>query len=148
MCLIVVLQNISVLLYIIWLLKKIRKFFPFPEKFWKMQLQPCCAEPTIWNLASFLEERRRLFTMYGHGGHFGHVTRTIWTNFHSLIPMRIHIKFAFDRPSGFRGQDVWKCWHTYGRQRPAYTIRSPMTYRLRWVNKIKNKIHLPTPPFS
>ena len=48
MCLIVVLQHISGLHYIVWLFKKNGKFFPFPEKFWKMQLQPCCADPTIY----------------------------------------------------------------------------------------------------
>ena len=23
------------------------------------------------------------------------------------------MKFGFNRPSGFRGEDVWKCWHTH-----------------------------------
>ena len=26
------------------------------------------------------------------------------------IPYRIHIKFGFNRPSGFSGKEVWKCW--------------------------------------
>ena len=41
--------------------------------------------------------------MYGHGGHLGHVTWTIYINFRSPIPRRLHIKFGFDWPSGFRG---------------------------------------------
>ena len=41
-----------------------------------------------------------------HGGHLGHVTWTIYINFHSPFPMRLHIKFGFDWPSGFRGEEV------------------------------------------
>ena len=40
------------------------------------------------------EDFFKVFTIYGHVGHFGHVTWTI---------------FGFNRPSGFRGEDVWKC---------------------------------------
>ena len=32
--------------------------------------------------------------MYGCGGHLGHVTWTIYINFRSPFPMRLHIKFA------------------------------------------------------
>ena len=39
---------------------------------------------------------------YGRGGHLGHVTCTIYTNLRS----RLLIKFGFDLPSGFRGEDV------------------------------------------
>ena len=53
-----------------------------------------------------------VFTIYGHGGHLGHVTRTIWTNFNSRILRSLHMKFEFNWPSGFRGEDVWKCWRT------------------------------------
>ena len=42
-----------------------------------------------------------VFAIYGHGGHLGHVTWTIYINFRWL-----HIKFGFDWPSGFRGKDV------------------------------------------
>ena len=47
-----------------------------------------------------------VFTIFGHGGHFGHVTWTIYTNFLSPLPRRLHIKFGFDWPSSFRGEDV------------------------------------------
>ena len=43
--------------------------------------------------------------MYGHGGHLGHVTCTIYINFLSHFPRRIHMKFGIDWPSGFR-EDV------------------------------------------
>ena len=39
--------------------------------------------------------------MYGRGGHLGHVTQTPRINFRSPIPLRLHMKFGFDWPSGF-----------------------------------------------
>ena len=38
----------------------------------------------------------KVFTIYGHGGHLGHVTWTIHINFRSPYPRRLHIKFGFD----------------------------------------------------
>ena len=35
-----------------------------------------------------------------------HVTKTVWTYFRSSIPEKLHMKFEFDWPSGFRGEDV------------------------------------------
>ena len=52
------------------------------------------------------EDILKVFTIYGHGGHLGHVTRTIYTNFGSPFARRLHMKFGFDWPSGFRGEDV------------------------------------------
>ena len=40
------------------------------------------------------------------GGHLGHVTQMPRTNFRSPYPRRLHIKFGFDWPSGFREEDV------------------------------------------
>ena len=48
----------------------------------------------------------KVFTIYGHGGQLGHVTLTIYTNFGSPFPRRLHIKFGFDWPSDFGGEDV------------------------------------------
>ena len=48
----------------------------------------------------------KVFTIYWRGGHLGHVTWTIYTNFRSPFPRRLHIKFGFDWPSGFGGEDV------------------------------------------
>ena len=42
-----------------------------------------------------------VFTIYGRGGHLGHVTQMPQTNFRSPYPRRLHIKFGFDRASGF-----------------------------------------------
>ena len=55
----------------------------------------------------------KFFAIYGYGGHLGHVTLTIWINFRSPIPRRLHMKFGFNQPSGFRGdvwsEDHWSC---------------------------------------
>ena len=50
------------------------------------------------------EDFLKVFTIYGHGGHLGHVTWTIYANFRSPFPRRLHIKFGFDWPSGLRGE--------------------------------------------
>ena len=47
-----------------------------------------------------------VFIIYGHGSHLGHVTWPIYINFRPPFPKRLHIKFGFDWPSGFRGEDV------------------------------------------
>ena len=52
------------------------------------------------------EEFLKVFTINGHGGHLGHVTWTIYINFRSPFPTRLHIKFGFDWLSGFRGEDI------------------------------------------
>ena len=52
------------------------------------------------------EDFLRVFTIYGRGGHLGHVTRTICTNFHSPILRSLHMKYEFNWPSSFRGEDV------------------------------------------
>ena len=48
----------------------------------------------------------RVFTLYWHGGHLGHVTQMLRTNFHSPYPKRLNIKFGFDQASGFGEEDV------------------------------------------
>ena len=52
----------------------------------------------------------RVFTIYGHGGHLGHVTQMQQTNFCSPYPRRLHIKFGFDWPSSFGEEDLWALW--------------------------------------
>ena len=48
--------------------------------------------------------------IYSYGGHLGHVTLTIYINFLSPFPRMLHMKFGFDWPSGFRGEDVSLLW--------------------------------------
>ena len=59
------------------------------------------------------------------------MTRTVWTNFRSPVPRRLHMKFGFNRHSGFRWEDVWKCWHTHIRTTEAY-LYFLWAQRLRW----------------
>ena len=43
--------------------------------------------------------------IYGRDSHLGHVTQMPRTNFCCLYSRKLHIKFSFDRASGF-GEDV------------------------------------------
>ena len=47
-----------------------------------------------------------LVTIYGRGGHLGHVTQMPRTKFGSPYPRRLHIKFGFDGPSSFGEEDL------------------------------------------
>ena len=51
------------------------------------------------------EDFLKVFAIYSHGGHLGHVTRTICTNFRSPFLRMLHMKFSIDWLSGFRGED-------------------------------------------
>ena len=35
-----------------------------------------------------------MFTIYGHGGHVGHVTQLMYIDFHSPSPISFHIKLG------------------------------------------------------
>ena len=52
------------------------------------------------------EDFLRVFTIYGPGGHLGHVTQMPRTNFRSPYLRRLHIKFDIDQASGFGEEDV------------------------------------------
>ena len=52
------------------------------------------------------EKKNKFFTIYGHGGHLGHVTWIIYIIFRSSFLRVLHMKFGFDWPSGFRGEDL------------------------------------------
>ena len=47
------------------------------------------------------EDFRRVFTIYGHGGHLGHVTRVMLINFHFLVPESFNTKFGLEWLSSF-----------------------------------------------
>ena len=40
------------------------------------------------------EDFSRVFTIYGRGGHLGHVTSIMLINFHFLVPESFHTKFS------------------------------------------------------
>ena len=48
----------------------------------------------------------KVFTIYGRGGHLGHVTKTIFINLCPLFLRSLHIKICFDWPSGFKEEDL------------------------------------------
>ena len=45
----------------------------------------------------------KVFAIYRHGGHLGHVTWTIYINFRSPFLRMLHMKFGFDWPRVCRG---------------------------------------------
>ena len=47
------------------------------------------------------EDFRRVFTIYGRGGHLGHVTSIMLINFHFLVPESFHTKFGLKWLSSF-----------------------------------------------
>ena len=63
-----------------------------------------------WPSGSREEDFLKLFSIYRHGSHLGHVTLTIYINFLSTFPRILHMKFGFDWLSGFRGEDVSLLW--------------------------------------
>ena len=52
----------------------------------------------------------KVFAIFNHGGHLGHVTWIIYINFHSPVLRMLHMKFGFDWPSGFREEDLRILW--------------------------------------
>ena len=47
------------------------------------------------------EDFLRGFTIYGRGGHLGHVTSIMSSDFHFLVPESFHTKFGSDRLGSF-----------------------------------------------
>ena len=47
------------------------------------------------------EDFGRVFTIYGHGSHLGHVTSIMSPDFHFLVPESFHTKFSSEWPSSF-----------------------------------------------
>ena len=52
------------------------------------------------------EDFLKVFIIYGHGGHLGHVTLFICINFHSHSPISFHEKFGSKRLNSFREKQV------------------------------------------
>ena len=71
--------------------------------------RPRCYIPSFVGIGPLVPEKKIIkgfFTIYGRGGHLGHMIQMARTNFRSPYPRLPHIKFGFDRPSGFGGEDV------------------------------------------
>ena len=48
----------------------------------------------------------KVFTIYGHGGHVGHVTQLICINFHTHSPASFHMNFDSKSPNCFSEKQV------------------------------------------
>ena len=59
-----------------------------------------------WPAGSGEEDFLNVFTIYGRGGHLGHVTKISRSKFQCHYPRRLVIKFQLDWPSGFREEDL------------------------------------------
>ena len=62
------------------------------------------------------EKKIFLWFLPFNGGHLGHVTWIIYINFRTPFLRMLHMKFGFDWPSGFRGEDCGQTTDAYGRQ--------------------------------
>ena len=47
------------------------------------------------------EDFLRVFTIYGRGGHLGHVTSIMSSDFHFHVPENFHTKFGSEPQSSF-----------------------------------------------
>ena len=52
------------------------------------------------------EDFLRVFTIYGHGGHLGHVTSIMSSDFHFLVPEKIQFEFLYVHDLGPRSRNV------------------------------------------
>ena len=52
-----------------------------------------------WSTGSGEEDFFKVFTIYGHGSHVGHVTQLICINFHSYSPSSFHMILVPNRPN-------------------------------------------------
>ena len=68
-----------------------------------MGWSPRCYIPSFMKIGQPVLDKKRfeVFTIYGHDGHLGHVTRIMFTIFYFLVPESFHTKFSSDWPSSF-----------------------------------------------
>ena len=70
-----------------------------------MGWRPGCYIPSFVEIGPLVPEKKIFevffLTIYGCGGHLGHVTSIISSDFHFLVPESFHIKFGSDQHSSF-----------------------------------------------
>ena len=59
-----------------------------------------------WSIGSGEEDFFKVFTIYGHGSHVGHVIQLICINFHSYSPSSFHMNFGSKSPKYFCEKQV------------------------------------------
>ena len=65
---------------------------------------PQCYIPSFVEIGPSVKEKKNFegfFTIYGRGGHLGHVTSIMASDFHFLVPNSFHTKFSSEWPSSF-----------------------------------------------
>ena len=73
-----------------------------------------------------------MFTIYGRGGHLGHVTSIMSSDFHFLVPESLHTKFGLDRHSSFRFEFLYV--HDLG---PRSSDDLDLQYSYTFINSIR-----------
>ena len=70
-----------------------------------MGWNPRCYIPSFMEIGLPVPKKKilldRVFTIYGHGGHLGHVTSIMSSDFHFLVLESFHTKFGSDKHSSF-----------------------------------------------
>ena len=68
-----------------------------------MGRSPGCYIPSFVEIGSPVPEKifERFLTVYGCGGHLGHVTSIMSSDFHFLVPESFHTNFGSDQHSSF-----------------------------------------------
>ena len=67
-------------------------------------LSPRCYIPSFVEICPPVPEKKTFikgFTIYGRGGHLGHVTSIMSSDFHFLVPESFHTKFGSEWLSSF-----------------------------------------------
>ena len=68
-----------------------------------MGWSPRCYIPSSVEIGHMVLEKilKGFYHICGHGGHFGHVTSIMSSNFNFLVPKSLHTKFGSKWPIGF-----------------------------------------------
>ena len=68
-----------------------------------MGWSPRCYIPSFVEIGPPVPEKifEVFFSIYGRGGHLGHVTSIMLSDFHFPVPESVHKKFGSDRHSSF-----------------------------------------------
>ena len=68
-----------------------------------MGRSPQCYIPSFVEIGPSVPEKKNFegFTIYGRGGHLGHVTSIVSSDFHFLVPESFHTKVGLNRHSSF-----------------------------------------------
>ena len=73
-----------------------------------MDWSPQCHIPSLVEIDLLVLEKKifKGFYLYGHGGHLGHVTSIMSSDFYFLVPESFHKIFCSDPQSSFREKQV------------------------------------------